>query len=359
MKARKVIVIVFVCVLLAAGGVGAWFYFNNEYYIPEDLSPADSYEDEISQNLDHLIGEVNYDGNTAENLKYGGLAAIQGEWIYYGRDSLVRENIYTGEKVILLTTQGYISNIAVCGPYVYFVRDSSGIYRIRLDGTGHEFLQSCEGVHWTFYFEDEYLYFEKPTQIGSSSYSYTLSRLSVNDINHVEEIYSLASYETLVGVYQGYAIIIDKYDTASFILYNIATKESKTVTNEYNFGFVEADAFHFDQGNIIYAPGGILVYNIESDTFTAQKTTPYGMYIEYVCDDKYYFHTGGNYSSKTHGYTKIDWLDGDETLYNELGQERLDLVNVVGDKIYLYDRLGKKTLYRTSIDGSNWETLSN
>ena len=366
MKARKVIIIVCVCALLAtACGIAAWLNSKDKYYIPEDLSPTDSYYDEANEtddNLNELIGVTNRNGSTAENLKCGGLAAVQGDWVYFGKDSLMKENIYTGERVELLVGQSTVSNIAVCGAYVYFVLDGSEIYRTKIDGDGSdlEFLQMCEGVHWTFYFEDEYLYFEKPTQTGSSSYSYTLSRFSANDVNNVEEIYFLSDYETLVGVYQGYAVIINKYEPDSFILYNIAAKQSKTVTNNYNFKFESAKDFHFDQGNIIYINdnNGVLVYNIESGSFTSNITIPYPINIKYVCDGKYYFYMGDYYSSKIHGYIMLNWIDGENTEYVKLGQEELDLVNVVNDKIYLYDRLGKKTLYRTNIDGSNWETLS-
>lgn len=363
----KKIIIIIVAVLLVLSVAGGCVYlvvskYSNQGNLIEDLDKPFTQ----SENGGFDDGAVNEDGNTAENLKFGGLAAVQGDWVYYGKNGITRENTLTGEKSEIYAGQSSVSNIAVCGSHVYFMLDYKDIYRIRNDGTELELIYAPErgSSNFSFYLEDKYIYYEKETRTGSSSYGYTLVRAHVDNVLETEVVYSYRDDEDFVGVYEGYAVIFEtppdgwatyRNYTDSFTLIDVNTGSRKTVSYSSAY-FTSRGDFHFDQRNIIYANsdyGKLVVYNIETESFIV-KDTPRDMIIVHVSDGKYYYYVSGGYSN---GYTRLDWLDGENSDIVSLGDESsLDYINVAGDKIYYKDRF-YEGFYRSDTDGSNWEEI--
>jgi len=78
-------------------------------------------------------------GNTTGNINNKGIAAISGDWVYYG-GGFSNSGIYkiktdgTGKKKLNDKTPAYIN---VVGNWIYFtwISDGSGIYKIKTDGT--------------------------------------------------------------------------------------------------------------------------------------------------------------------------------------------------------------------------------
>ena len=161
---NKIIIIVSVLLVLSIAGGCIYLVvskYSNQDNLIEDLSGPFSQ----SENGGFDDGAVNEDGNTAENLKCGGLAAVQGDWVYYGTNGITRENTVTGEKSEIYAGQSSVSNIAVCGSHVYFMLDYKDIYRIRNDGTELELIYAPEegSSNSRFFLEDKYIYYEKET----------------------------------------------------------------------------------------------------------------------------------------------------------------------------------------------------
>lgn len=115
-------------------------------------------------------------GNTGGNLVNGGLATIQGEWIYYAdstKISRIKTNS-TGKQTILTVSNAYSLNVV--GDWIYFVNgsDENTVYRIKTDGTGKKKL--CGGYvnqiiatkDWVYYLELSYQKIHRMKPDGSS-----------------------------------------------------------------------------------------------------------------------------------------------------------------------------------------------
>lgn len=96
----------------------------------------------------------NFFGNTNANLANGGLAAIQGDWIYYcTSEGLFKVNVDgTGEQLLFsdTTENNCIYHINVVGGWVYYENFIGGIrsqYRIKTDGTEHQLIGDGRQTH--------------------------------------------------------------------------------------------------------------------------------------------------------------------------------------------------------------------
>ncbi len=354
-KKRIIIAIVSIAVLIAVA-VAACFIIDAIV----NGNNAETYDSEITDSYDD--GSINIDGNTCENLKYGGFVAQQGDYVYYGRDEIVKENIYSGEKESIHAGQSTVSNLAVCGNYVYFTsyfNSCTELCRIKTDGSDFESI--CEIKSSTtinLYFENKYVYYAQGTQRGYNKYNYSVVRRSADNIYSEENIYSLSESQRLEGVYQGYAVISDSENSSHFILCDVNTKACSDISYS-DFSFRKDGKYHFDEGNVIFVDdNNVLVYNIESKSFT-QKNKSSRMNITFVCDGVYYFdyNTAQIGSVMATGYTKLEYINGNDTRFNTFDYDSLARLNIVGDMIYYKNDYFSDHLARVDINGNNWSEL--
>lgn len=104
--------------------------------------------------------ETELAGNTNTNIANGALIAQDGEWIYYALDNgipavdeyfsgqdLVKSKL-DGSELEYLTTENDsgIGYIFVVDGWVYFVKDTYGIYRIKTDGSNEEKISDADEI---------------------------------------------------------------------------------------------------------------------------------------------------------------------------------------------------------------------
>lgn len=116
--------------------------------------------------------EANFDyGNTSGNHSNGGMAAVQGEWIYfqspYGFTNFYKMKIDGTEKIILIEDAASNNNINVVGEWIYSIGDTYHVNKMRTDGKfGTEILSNISLVNmfmvdnWIYYtdYNDNKLY---------------------------------------------------------------------------------------------------------------------------------------------------------------------------------------------------------
>lgn len=97
---------------------------------------------------------ANYFGNTNANLVNSGLAAIQGDWIYYCTpEGLFKINVDgTGEQLIFSDSaeDDCIYSINVVGNWIYYENFIGGIraqYKVDINGEGHQQIGDGRQTH--------------------------------------------------------------------------------------------------------------------------------------------------------------------------------------------------------------------
>lgn len=78
---------------------------------------------------------INTYGNTGSNIVNGGVAALQGDWIYYSSDGLSK--IRTDGTGWTLLSKDNCAYVNVIGDWIYYRNDSDSghLYKIKTDGT--------------------------------------------------------------------------------------------------------------------------------------------------------------------------------------------------------------------------------
>jgi len=138
-----VMIAIAVTIMVSAGGVFAYFYFDGNGTDDYIYEPKSIVEAGLIFDID--MSEV---GNTSGNTANGGLAAIQGDWIYFfGGNGLYRKMVDGSNEQKL--TDGDISYINVIGDWVYFTNtvwdDTGHVYRIEADGSNRQKILSVYG----------------------------------------------------------------------------------------------------------------------------------------------------------------------------------------------------------------------
>lgn len=79
---------------------------------------------------------INTVGNTNGNINNGGIAAQQGDWIYYDNDGLYKIKTEGTEKIKICDDVARYINAA--GNWIYYCNDADmdKLYKIKTDGTG-------------------------------------------------------------------------------------------------------------------------------------------------------------------------------------------------------------------------------
>jgi hypothetical protein len=94
-------------------------------------------------------GEVNERGNTSGNINNFGLAAMQGDWIFYGNHTGIYRLRQDGSEEIQISNMSAFG-LNVVGDWVYFLHNKSQrewhIYRMKTNGTEVQLLLGDEEV---------------------------------------------------------------------------------------------------------------------------------------------------------------------------------------------------------------------
>lgn len=80
-------------------------------------------------------------GNSSGNMNNGGIAARQGEWVYFNTGNAIYKEKTDGSERMLVINAG-VSNLNVADEWIFYAGsgDVSKIYKVRTDGTGETLL---------------------------------------------------------------------------------------------------------------------------------------------------------------------------------------------------------------------------
>lgn len=149
-------------ILFAVAGISIYYFLFAdrgesvavEEIISETETPVADEEDSVGPIL--LSGP----GNTAGNIVNGGLAAAEGDWVYFHSNlggSLHKSNILTGEVVALSADSAWFINVS--DQWVFYSNrdDNNRVYRVKTDGSDRMALSLSSA--WFLTLVDNDLYF--------------------------------------------------------------------------------------------------------------------------------------------------------------------------------------------------------
>jgi hypothetical protein len=296
---------------------------------------------------------INTIGNTSANIYNWGLAAIQGDWIYYA-------NLNDGQKLYKIKTDNtgrakvsddIVMNINVVGDWIYYSGnggDGWSIYKIRTDGTGRTNLNVNGGLvnvigDLIFYKADDALY-----------------RMKTDGTGNVK----------LVDNFTNYSIVGDWiYYTANMIgeTYRMRTDGSDKQM-EYTIEFL-----YFMQDDLFF--GGSPFVSLSVRRKSNNNWSENGRVLEFggtsyigVGGDWLYFSVGENDGSMNPYVYKPDVITAenlekgiykiksDGTGFQKLNNDIGELINVVGD--WVYYQIPNDGLYRMRTDGTQRQKVT-
>jgi len=277
-------------------------------------------------------------GNSSGNISNSGIAAQQGDWIFYSHDSDYNDLGYIykirtdgTERTQLNNEQS--SNINVVGDWIYYSNNVDGgyIYKIRTDGTERTKLNSDTSYYINVV--GDWIYYSN----GSSGGGFCKIRTDGSERTQLNSDQS--SFLNVVGDWIYYCNDVDGGH-----LYKIrtdGTEKTKLNSDESSFLNVVGDWIYYCNGDY----NGGHIYKIRTDgTEKTKLNSDNSSYINVVGDWIYYRRTGGYiYKIRTDGTEKT-----------QLNSDASYSINVVGDWIYYNNgaSIGEH-IYKMRTDGTS------
>jgi len=366
-KFPKVILITVLILLVTTASVFVFlFFFNKDKGDTGDLnvsepspkpspesSPAPSPEPTPAdgQSLDVIAVEV---GNTPGNLLNGGIAAIQGDWIYFSDEYSLRRIKTDNSDEQKLTDDFFVYHINIIGDWVYYgvnhYDSNSIVYKIKSDGSDKQELALFNGWIESIYVIDDLIYLsESHFEYGTSVHKFKTDgsdRKELFRTNDYTGLRSFSVYEDWIYYFyeNGPETVLQRFKTDSSEIQDIISLDSSFYWHMIIF-----------EGLIYYSNNiNSEIYRMNLDGTEDQLFLEVGALINIYNDWIYFNDTfGGIFRSKLNG-TEFQQLEGNNT--------QVYYVNVVGDWIYYYTFLedgygGYSVLTRIKTDGSNREFI--
>lgn len=186
---------------------------------------------------------ANYFGNTNANLANGGLAAIQGDWIYYcTSEGLFKINIDgTGEQLLFsdATENNCIYHINVVGDWVYYENFIEGIrsqYRIKTNGTERQLIGDGRQTH---VIGDALYWFDRP--IGY--------RMSIDSTDSQIIFQESVSSDYTVNIFEDWIYFCIEGDDGKYGIYKIrtdGTEKTCLYSGRTDYLIVDGDFVYFE-----------------------------------------------------------------------------------------------------------------
>ena len=257
-------------------------------------------------------------GNTPGNLINDGIAAIQGDWIYYtDTHGLYKINIDgSGEQKLCDDSAQYI-NVAGGGDKIYYqnLSDSNKLYSIDTDGSDRQKLS-----------DDEVEYMNV---VGDKIYYCDY------DSNSSDSVGASGSAGTYTGIY-----VINTDGTGREVLSSDAAVYLNVVGGRIYYGINRGAGVYSMKTN----GKDRKKLNSDESVYTKDITVVNGWiyYVDIITDSQWQL-----CRMRTSGLGKQE-LSGDQIIY----------LNVAGDKIYYMNGSDQYSLYTINADGAGRQKLS-
>lgn len=315
---KEIIYIILIILVFIAVIYGNRYITNKNIVKTKDQATTNK---DKGKNVDLEIVDSNQMGNTASNIKNGGIAVSQGDTIYY-------------------------SNLS----------DNGCIYKMDKSGTSSKLIQDKRCFYlniigsWIYYLNtshDNYkIYMSKIDGTQSNSLDVIVDSKPYLD-NHLTLLISKGNWLYYATNYAIYRIKSDGSENKKII---DLTQSNESWTTRINYLNIIDDTIYyndnnFSEKNIIYA------VDINDGTRKVVFNSPTELYkIDIVNGWIYYISNNWLVKVRIGDSNIIPILKVDYIFYNEL--------NVDGDWIYYASGKNKRTLHRVKIDGSKNIQLS-
>lgn len=280
---------------------------------------------------------VNSSGNLAGNVDNDGLAATQGEWLYY-TDLYYKGSIYkvrqdgTGKTKLTDDVPLYIN---VSGDWVYYKNfKDNKLYKIKTDGTGRTKLSddNSDGImlagDWIYYINE--------------SDNFSIYKMKTDGTNKVK---LNADYSWNINLVNNTIYYTKVYDDFKIYRMNIdGTGDSKVSDQAQAFNMVVAGD-HIYYTNVT-ATDRFAIFTMKTDGTGISKVTSDHSRSFTIDNDWIYY---ANESDASYLYK----IKTDGTNKTKLNNSITSYVNVTGDWVYYVNNPPSNSqLYKTKIDGS-------
>ncbi|MDZ5471516.1 DUF5050 domain-containing protein [Bacillus sp. 31A1R] len=283
---------------------------------------------------------VSVRGNTAGNISNWGIAANQGDWVYFSNISqdnkLFKMRLDGTGKQLLANDRALYINVV--GDWIYYINQSDQfkMYKIRLDGTNKTKIDDLHSATVLSVVGD-YIYYV------TQSEQYKLFRMKTDGTGRtqlgtdflIEEMYATEDWVFYTLQNQGLRIVKIKPDGTSR---NVVTEYGARQLN------IEGDWLYFVNQTM---PG---IWRVKWDgsnptSFSAEYSSP--TYLN-VKDNMIYYGYSDLYKTPTDSPEQIK-------LTPPLGFA--GLINIVGDWLYFRIQYNGEKLYRMKVDGTAGEIV--
>ncbi len=275
------------------------------------------------------LGMTNVQGNTAGNLINGGIAALQGDWIYYRSND--NEKIYkvktdgSGQSKVNDDRSLYIN---VIGNWIYYVNsdDDNRIYKIRTDGSGREKVNDEES--WFLKVVGDWIYY----------YSEGVYKIRTDGTERTHLISERAGSLNVFGDWI-YFVNIDREicrirtDGSGFEIIENAHRASRlNVVDEWIYHIWSYDA-------------GSYIYRVRNDGSGYEQVTG-NEAIDLNIDGNWIYYTNLEDDLKIY---KLQ-IEGDK--HRKVNEDNSWNINLVDDWIFYENRNDEGRIYKIRTDGS-------
>lgn len=302
----------------------------------------EGYPRKIKLTINIMGKEPAYSGNSIGNIINKGLAAEQGDWIYYSNSSddnkmYKIKNDGTG-KTKLTSTEAFYLN--VYEDWIYYLSNGT-VYRIRTNGTGLTKVITDNAKYINVV--DNYLYYFNGSLGG-------IYRIKISNIESVEVTPELISNDitswdifTEIAVHNGWIYYQNNSDNLA--LYKVKVDG----TNNTKINSVESRNLNL-QGEFIYYKEGTRLYR--SNIYSTSKTQISYDSVDYInVSNGWIYYKNNSYNGKLYKMK----IDGTNKI--KLSDDSVRNINVVGEWIYYQSEQEAYKLYRIKTDGTSREQV--
>ena len=279
-------------------------------------------------------GAVNLVGNSNGNIVNGGLAALQGEVVYFRSNeggSLAMGNLNGGGVKIISTDAAWFIN--VLGDWIYYSNrdDNNRIYKIKTDGSGRATL--TDGGSWFVTVVEDWIYYI------SEDNHYQLAKIDLNGNNK-----TIISEDSawFINIADGWIYYTNRSDQDK--IYRIKTDGSeRTAVSSYAaccINIYDGQIFHSNEQD------GSKLYSIKLDGTEETALTDHPAWFINVADGWVY------YVNEEDNFT-LNKLKPDGTGRVKLTNDSARYVVLIDDWVVFLDYAEEDSTFKVRLDGTD------
>jgi len=341
----SLIIGVVAALVIGAGGYGLWasgVLGGSDADVTTDQSvgagPEVENEIDAAVNEGSVQTEANYFGNSGGNISNGGLAALQGDQIFFRSNqggSLQVGTSGSGETRAISVDSAWFINVS--GDYIYYSNrdDNNRIYRVDRNGGNRESL--TDNGAWFTTLADGWLYYL------DESDDYRLYRISSSG-----EGKTRLSEDTAWSLYieEDWIYYANRDDGNKIYRVSSDAGQKEKINDNASSSINVADGWVY----YINEDDGSSIYRMKTDGSENEKVIEQPAWFINVAD-------GWIYYADEEDEFSLNKVKTDGTGRVKLVSEAVRYINVIGDWILYMDQAEQDNIYKVRLDGSGRNLL--